>query len=198
MSLVRPSRPQSLGADVSTPRRVRHFGGPIREIVLHPPLHRPQRAQKSPESPGLFSSPKCLFHLVFFVWRRDPESNRTRRICNPLHNRFAIAPLPAEQAAILPAAQAPFSGKKKGSRSFPVFEIWSGIRGSNSRPIPWQGIALPTELIPRVLLTPYLKPRHCLDQSWFRLWQAPHSMTARTALARPQRQPTSAAARLLQ
>ena len=26
------------------------------------------------------------------VWRRDPESNRTRRICNPLHNRFAIAP----------------------------------------------------------------------------------------------------------
>ena len=26
--------------------------------------------------------------------------------------------------------------------------MWSGIRGSNSRPIPWQGIALPTELIP--------------------------------------------------
>jgi hypothetical protein len=26
-------------------------------------------------------------------WRRDPESNRARRICNPLHNRFAIAPL---------------------------------------------------------------------------------------------------------
>ena len=25
-------------------------------------------------------------------WRRDPESNRARRICNPLHNRFAIAP----------------------------------------------------------------------------------------------------------
>ncbi len=25
-------------------------------------------------------------------WRRDPESNRATRICNPLHNRFAIAP----------------------------------------------------------------------------------------------------------
>jgi hypothetical protein len=25
-------------------------------------------------------------------WRRDPESNRTNRICNPGHNRFAIAP----------------------------------------------------------------------------------------------------------
>ena len=27
-----------------------------------------------------------------FDWRRDPESNWARRICNPLHNRFAIAP----------------------------------------------------------------------------------------------------------
>ena len=25
-------------------------------------------------------------------WRRGPESNRARRICNPLHNRFATAP----------------------------------------------------------------------------------------------------------
>ena len=28
-------------------------------------------------------------------------------------------------------------------------EIWSGKRDSNSRPIPWQGIALPTELFPQ-------------------------------------------------
>ena len=27
--------------------------------------------------------------------------------------------------------------------------IWSGKRDSNSRPIPWQGIALPTELFPQ-------------------------------------------------
>jgi hypothetical protein len=27
-----------------------------------------------------------------FDWRRDPESNRANRICNPVHNRFAIAP----------------------------------------------------------------------------------------------------------
>lgn len=32
-------------------------------------------------------------------WRRDPESNRTRWICNPEHNRFAIAPF--REAAIL-------------------------------------------------------------------------------------------------
>ncbi len=29
------------------------------------------------------------------------------------------------------------------------FEIWSGKRDSNSRPRPWQGRALPTELFPR-------------------------------------------------
>ena len=28
--------------------------------------------------------------------------------------------------------------------------FWSGRRGSNSRPQPWQGCALPTELLPRV------------------------------------------------
>ena len=27
-----------------------------------------------------------------WVWRRDPESNWAGRICNPVHNRFAIAP----------------------------------------------------------------------------------------------------------
>ena len=25
-------------------------------------------------------------------WRREAESNRSQRICNPVHNRFAIAP----------------------------------------------------------------------------------------------------------
>ncbi len=29
-------------------------------------------------------------------------------------------------------------------------KIWSGKRGSNSRPQPWQGCALPTELFPRI------------------------------------------------
>ena len=40
--------------------------------------------------------------------------------------------------------------RKKGKRKkrFPFF-YWSGRRVSNSRPIPWQGIALPTELLPR-------------------------------------------------
>ena len=31
-------------------------------------------------------------------------------------------------------------------------KIWSGKRDSNSRPRPWQGRALPTELFPRLLV----------------------------------------------
>ena len=41
--------------------------------------------------PGVAEAFKVLIHKSF-LWRRDPESNRARRICNPLHNRFAIAP----------------------------------------------------------------------------------------------------------
>ena len=32
--------------------------------------------------------------------------------------------------------------------ALPAFEFWSGKRVSNSRPQPWQGCALPTELFP--------------------------------------------------
>ena len=43
--------------------------------------------------------------------------------------------------------------RRKGSTRLPFLDkTWSGIRDSNSRPIPWQGIALPTELIPHVFL----------------------------------------------
>ena len=71
-------------------------------------------------------------------WRRGPESNRTNRICNPGHNRFATAP----------GNRFPLT--KKGSSCFPFLEIWSGKRVSNSRPQPWQGCALPTELFPHL------------------------------------------------
>lgn len=44
------------------------------------------------------------------IWRRGPESNRPTRICNPVHNRFATAPLNLSLTAIL---------TKKGSLGFP-------------------------------------------------------------------------------
>ena len=67
-------------------------------------------------------------------WRLVPESNRRLRLCRPLHNHFANAPL---------------NYTKKGNEFPFLTKIWSGKRGSNSRPIPWQGIALPAELFPQ-------------------------------------------------
>jgi hypothetical protein len=74
-------------------------------------------------------------------WRRDPESNRGTRLCRPLHNHSAIAPCRTKNDQGL---------KRIGGKQscFPP-KIWSGRRVSNSRPIPWQGIALPTELLPQ-------------------------------------------------
>ena len=40
--------------------------------------------------------------------------------------------------------------KIKAVRRQPILLFWSGKRGSNSRPQPWQGCALPTELFPHI------------------------------------------------
>ncbi len=69
-------------------------------------------------------------HLGFQLWRLRSESNRRSRICNPVHNHSATQPL---------CKRAVDTARK----------IWSGKRDSNSRPRPWQGRALPTELFPR-------------------------------------------------
>src|SRR5690606_11099674 len=73
-------------------------------------------------------------------WRRDSESNRGTRLCRPLHNHSAIAPRPFRPVA--PELEPPGQASAWPSNS------WSGKRVSNSRPQPWQGCALPTELFP--------------------------------------------------
>ena len=77
-------------------------------------------------------------------WRRVPESNRRLRICNPLHSHFANPPKwPDIDQAVWNSLND--SGK---ACTFPGL-FWSGKRVSNSRPQPWQGCALPTELFPQ-------------------------------------------------
>ena len=50
----------------------------------------------------MLSSVAVLTEHCKLDWRRDPESNWATRICNPLHNRFAIAPnLPEKMEAFL-------------------------------------------------------------------------------------------------
>ncbi len=105
------------------------------------------------------------------TWRRDPESNWARRICKPKHNRFSIATKTLTKKGSI---RFPFLklGAGKETRTLDLYlgkvslyqlsysridtgrslrkkKHWSGKRDSNSRPIPWQGIALPTELFPR-------------------------------------------------
>ncbi|KTD20561.1 hypothetical protein Llan_1814 [Legionella lansingensis] len=76
-----------------------------------------------------------------FYWRLRPESNRRPRLCRPLHNHSATQPK--------------LNPKKKSD--YGVALIWSGKRDSNSRPQPWQGCALPTELFPPLYGLPFYR-----------------------------------------
>ena len=65
-------------------------------------------------------------------WRRSPDSNRGSGLCRPVPYHLATSPY------------------EKG-RTRPALKLaWSGLRGSNPRPPPWQGGALPTALSPQV------------------------------------------------
>ena len=118
------------------------------------------------------------WRFLGLFWRRGRESNPSRRLCRPLHNRFATSP---EGIVRLLSWTVMFhinrrriaslhSGAGEESRTLDLnlgkvalyqlsysrtecFTItapgnWSGRRVSNSRPQPWQGCALPTELLP--------------------------------------------------
>jgi hypothetical protein len=105
------------------------------------------------------------------MWRRVPESNWTGRICNPLHNRFANAPLS-------PTSDRCDRRSKKREALASLFQNWSGKRVSNSRPQPWQGCALPTELFPR------FEPR--IIYRFFEAWQTlPINASPKTNLRWP-------------
>ena len=79
------------------------------------------------------------------IWRRESESNRRPRLCRPLHDHSAIPPGNGRGRKC-----AHLRPKTKGRACRTLSpRIWSGKRVSNSRPQPWQGCALPTELFPR-------------------------------------------------
>ena len=88
-----------------------------------------------PLSRGILS-PLCLpipppGQYIAKFWRLRSESNRRPRLCRPLHNHSATQP------------ESYFISM--------ITKNWSGKPGTNRRPIPWQGIALPTELFPQIL-----------------------------------------------
>lgn len=110
------------------------------------------------------------------TWRREPESNRPKRLCRPLHNRFAIAPKAdcrcrRDDTRQILIRRPPRPSNKKGSVAS---HVWSGRRVSNSRPQPWQGCALPTELLPRIAL-PLLRHRYFVVQRRSEIMSKAHS-----------------------
>ena len=112
-----------------------------------------------------------------FLWRRHPDLNRGSRICSPMPYHLAMAPS-SEWARCAALSAAELRPLAKSSASLPPFLLpkskllvlilrrergvpfvykflflaeqknWSGRRGSNSLPPPWQGGALPDELRP--------------------------------------------------
>ena len=149
---------------------------------------RPYTADPSPDGEiGRHSGLKIRRHqhgvpVQVRLGAPDPFSPKTRSPCGLHHRGFVHSGGAARSrtgldgfairciTALLPRHGHQVSSKtgppgqtpdKKGSPRGLPFKIWSGIRDSNSRPIPWQGIALPTELIPHFAFRNREKPRRC-------------------------------------
>ena len=91
--------------------------------------------------------------LCWGTWRREPESNRRTRLCRPLHNHSAIAPIASPPSLVEGLTLEDCLRNEKGSLKKLPLQNWSGRRVSNSRPQPWQGCALPTELLPQTAVS---------------------------------------------
>ena len=111
--------------------------------------------------PGQRKTARC-------AWRLSPESNRGTRLCRPLHNHSATQPVGGRIIAALPPGSPCGTWPGHNTRHHRLNRVdpgrklrnrpvkntrhraggWSGKRDSNSRPQPWQGCALPTELFP--------------------------------------------------
>ena len=100
-------------------------------------------------------------------WRLRSESNRRTRSCSPLHDHSATQPVLSVFSPLDRPIHSPEEALKKlahytktsafrhalpalnsGAMRREIGKNWSGKRDSNSRPRPWQGRALPTELFP--------------------------------------------------
>ena len=80
------SRPGSSGSHASSDRELNISAGPIARSLGWLQQGKTGAAHR-------FCAPRRRI-MGEWLWRREPESNRPKRICNPLHNRFAIAPCP--------------------------------------------------------------------------------------------------------
>ena len=95
------------------------------------PLRLPDSATRAGEGSGRERPPGRQ-------WRLRSESNRRTRLCRP--RCMTTLPLSPRYGSLYRAI--------RPGPPCPGEADWSGKRDSNSRPQPWQGCALPTELFP--------------------------------------------------
>ena len=92
-------------------------------------------------------------YFCYFARRDSPTTARPQqKPCrsSPARAR-GKAKAHAEAPAEAPTAPTATGGHKKKRQPFRLSSFWSGKRGSDPRPQPWQGCALPTELFPHSL-----------------------------------------------
>jgi hypothetical protein len=100
-----------------------------------------RRKNRSRQNQVEKKSPRQIW-TIQYSWRPRSESNRRTRLCRPLHDHSATRPV------ALCIRYYYVRAPRCANSVFWHRKNWSGKRDSNSRPRPWQGRALPTELFP--------------------------------------------------
>ena len=126
-------------------------------IDMRKPLKFPSGALPLVEAPPRFELGNKGFadlRLTTWLWRRCPAPGLMSAESSPLFP-FPVSRPPAQKPAFGRRRRNP-GAEASGIRSMPeterkAFRRWSGRRDSDSRPQPWQGCALPTELLPQVV-----------------------------------------------
>ena len=118
--------------DVAQNRQKPHGIDRLADAERPPPQNRPfaGTSHDAARRTARLSHKRAPRRAPVTCWRRSPDSNRGSGLCRPVPYHLATSPY------------------EKG-RTRPAGKAWSGLRGSNPRPQPWQGCALPTALSPQ-------------------------------------------------
>ena len=134
------------------------------------------------------------------LWAPARQARRTAR--SETGERCCLARVPRRPGRLPWRQRDRARNEKRTLRSFfnqpardePI-NNWSGRRVSNSRPQPWQGCALPTELLPRFRSRTIAEPvclslpacadnikHHCIEEDQRRLLQSPLKRISATTI----------------
>ena len=115
---------------------------------------RTKCTSRSAQAEHIVPKTKALLTKCFCFWRRHPDLNRGIKVLQtsalPL-GYGAIQLLIGRKSTLqlfITKSKSSSSLKNIGHECFVPMSFWSGLRGSNPPPSPWQGDALPNELNP--------------------------------------------------